>query len=231
MSENGLIRVLIADDDAGMRLVLRKKIAATAGFQVVGEAANGQEAMEIYDRTHPQVIFLDVDMPGKTGVECARLIQDQNPAAVLIFATGHEEYRGEAFEVYAFDYLVKPFKLARLEQTLARIQTRLRREPAEALPPPPASGAPEYTRAVNAAPSGRGYVSGSDGYSAGAARGSRHGDLYQKRWTICAAGKPQRNRGTAGSGAVFPLPQKLYHQSSPHPQYHALRPLDLRGAA
>lgn len=136
MSENGLIRVLIADDDAGMRLVLRKKIAVTAGFQVVGEAANGQEAMEIYDRTHPQVIFLDVDMPGKTGVECARLIQDQNPAAVLIFATGHEEYRGEAFEVYAFDYLVKPFKLARLEQTLARIQTRLRREPAEALPAP-----------------------------------------------------------------------------------------------
>lgn len=135
MRENN-IRVLIADDEPGMRLILRKKIEATEGFQVAGEAANGDETMALYEQEHPQVVFLDVDMPGKTGIECARLIQDQNPAAVLIFATGHEEYRSEAFEVYAFDYLVKPFKLARLEQTLERIAARLRHAPAEALPAP-----------------------------------------------------------------------------------------------
>ena len=125
MSENRrdeLISVLIADDEPGMRLILRKKIQATDGFFVAGEAVSGDEAMTLYEKLHPQVVFLDVDMPGKTGIECARLIQDQNPACVLIFATGHEEYMGEAFEVYAFDYLVKPFNLERLDATLDRIR-------------------------------------------------------------------------------------------------------------
>jgi two-component system LytT family response regulator len=136
--EKSLISVLIADDDSGMRLILRKKIQATDGFFVAGEAVTGEEAMTLYDKLNPQVVFLDVDMPGKTGVECARLIQDKNPACILIFATGHEEYMGEAFEVYAFDYLVKPFKLDRLEQTLARIDDRLhrRQEPLPAAPRP-----------------------------------------------------------------------------------------------
>ena len=134
--EKKLISVLIADDDPGMRLILRKKIQATDGFFVVGEAVTGEEAMALYEKLTPQVVFLDVDMPGKTGVECAHLIQDQNPACILIFATGHEEYMGEAFEVYAFDYLVKPFKLDRLEQTLSRIYDRLHRVKQESVAPP-----------------------------------------------------------------------------------------------
>ena len=139
MSENRrdeLISVLIADDEPGMRLILRKKIQATDGFFVAGEAVSGDEAMTLYEKLHPQVVFLDVDMPGKTGIECARLIQDQNPACVLIFATGHEEYMGEAFEVYAFDYLVKPFKKDRLDQTLSRIGDRLRHVGQDPLPTP-----------------------------------------------------------------------------------------------
>lgn len=134
MSDEKLISVLAADDDAGMRLILRKVIQQTDGFVMVGEAAGGDEAMTLYEKYRPQVVFLDVDMPGKTGVECARQIQDQNPACILIFATAHEEYMSEAFEVYAFDYLVKPFKLDRLNQTLARIRSRLCRPPET--PPP-----------------------------------------------------------------------------------------------
>ena len=80
MSEKRLISCLIADDDPGMRLILRKKIQAMEGFMVVGEATDGSEAMALYEKCRPQVVFLDVDMPGKTGIECARLIQDQNPA-------------------------------------------------------------------------------------------------------------------------------------------------------
>lgn len=136
MSERPLISVLIADDDPGMRLILRKKIQAEDGFFVAGEAATGEETVALYEKCGPQVVFLDVDMPGKTGIECARLIQDQNPACVLIFATGHEEYMGEAFEVYAFDYLVKPFKMDRLEQTLGRIRDRLCRAATPSLPAP-----------------------------------------------------------------------------------------------
>ncbi|MBQ2977448.1 MAG: response regulator transcription factor [Clostridia bacterium] len=136
MKENALIPVLLADDDPGMRLILRKKIQATEGFCVIAEAATGDEAMALFEKCAPRVVFLDVDMPGKTGIECARLIQDQNPGCILIFATGHEEYMGEAFEVYAFDYLVKPFRLDRLEQTLQRIQARLAHSPMAPLPGP-----------------------------------------------------------------------------------------------
>ena len=119
------IRVLIADDDEGMRLIERKMIERVEGFRLVGEARDGNELLELAEELHPQVIFLDVEMPGKTGVECARLIQDMDPGIVLIFATAHDEYMGDAFEVYAFDYLVKPFRMERMEQTLLRARDRI----------------------------------------------------------------------------------------------------------
>ena len=133
MTENNFT-VLICDDEPGMRLILRKKIEKTDGFTLIGEAIDGDEAITRFQELHPQVVFMDVDMPQRNGIECARAIQDMNPAAIIIFATAHEEYRQEAFEVYAFDYLVKPFNLERLEQTLDRI--RKTRQPAPHKPVP-----------------------------------------------------------------------------------------------
>jgi len=130
------IKVLIADDEAGMRLILRKRIEKAADFCVVGEAETGGETLALYDRLRPDVVFLDVDMPERTGVECARMIQDRDPSCILIFATAHEEYMGDAFEVYAFDYLVKPFKLERLDRTLARVKEIRDRQRAAEMPKP-----------------------------------------------------------------------------------------------
>lgn len=135
MSETD-IRVLIADDDPGMRLILSKRIEKTDGFDVIAQATSGEETLTLYEKLKPAVVFLDVDMPGKNGVECARAIQDQDPTCILIFATAHEEYMGDAFEVYAFDYLVKPFKLERLDNTLARIKALKVARPAENVPTP-----------------------------------------------------------------------------------------------
>ncbi|MBQ8137566.1 MAG: response regulator transcription factor [Clostridia bacterium] len=118
------IRVMLADDEPGIRLILRKKIEKTPGFTIVAEAQNGKAALEKFDQLRPDVVFLDVDMPEISGIDCARIIQDKNPKCVLIFATGHEEYMSEAFEVYAFDYLVKPFNMERLQGTLQRILER-----------------------------------------------------------------------------------------------------------
>ena len=120
------IRVVIADDDEGMRLIEKKMIARVEGFTLAGEAADGLELMALIERERPQIVFLDVEMPGKTGVECARQIQDMDPAILLIFATAHDQYMGDAFEVYAFDYLIKPFKVERVMQTLERARDRLR---------------------------------------------------------------------------------------------------------
>jgi two-component system LytT family response regulator len=112
------IRVVIADDDMGMRLIEKKMIERVEGFALAGEATDGEELLRLVEEEHPQVVFLDVEMPGKTGVECARLIQDMDPAILLIFATAHDQYMGEAFEVYAFDYLVKPCSADDLSRVL-----------------------------------------------------------------------------------------------------------------
>ncbi|MGE5614761.1 MAG: LytR/AlgR family response regulator transcription factor [Bacillota bacterium] len=116
------IKVLIADDDNGMRTVLKKAVEKVDGFRVVGEAEDGEAVLLLFEKHRPDVVFLDVEMPHVTGVECAKSIMDIEPKAVIIFVTAHEQYMPEAFDVYAFDYLVKPFKVTRLIKTLERIK-------------------------------------------------------------------------------------------------------------
>ena len=119
------LRVLIADDDAGMRAVMRKIVSKVDGFELSGEAGDGKTTLELTEKLKPNVVFLDVEMPEMSGVECARAIQDMDPSIIIIFATAHDTYMGDAFEVYAFDYLVKPFKVDRVIQTLQRARDRL----------------------------------------------------------------------------------------------------------
>ncbi|MDO5377163.1 MAG: LytTR family DNA-binding domain-containing protein [Clostridia bacterium] len=116
------IRVVIADDEPGMRMILRKMISRAEGFTLCAEAENGTQLLQLVERYHPQVCFLDVEMPGMTGLECAKAIQDTDPRTILVFATAHDDYMAQAFEVYAFDYMVKPFKLERVTKTLERIR-------------------------------------------------------------------------------------------------------------
>ena len=119
------LRVLIADDDPGMRMVMRKIVEKVEGFTLVCEAENGRQALECVEEHKPDVVFLDVEMPEMTGVECARAIEDLDPNTIIIFATAHDDYMSDAFEVYAFDYLIKPFKVERVIQTLERARERL----------------------------------------------------------------------------------------------------------
>lgn len=139
------IRIAIADDDAGMRLVMRKIIEKSADYELVGEAQNGAEMLELFDREHPQAVILDVEMPEMDGIQCARAIQDRAPLTIIIFATAHEQYMGDAFEVYAFDYLLKPFKVERALRTLDLIRMRLNGPQTAEMPKrsAPAKPAPE----------------------------------------------------------------------------------------
>lgn len=115
-------RVLIVDDEPGMRLLISKAVSKVEGFEIIGEAASGEEALEIFNAEHPEIVFLDVELNGISGVDCAEKILEVNPKTMIIFATGHNEYMPRAFEIYAFDYIVKPFKIERIFQTLHRIK-------------------------------------------------------------------------------------------------------------
>lgn len=115
-------KVLIIDDDEGMRLVLSKIINKTEGFILVGEAQSGETGLSLVETLSPNIVFLDVEMPGMGGIECAKKIMDLSPKTFIIFATAHEKYMSDAFEVYASDYLVKPFKIDRILTTLERIK-------------------------------------------------------------------------------------------------------------
>ena len=117
------IRVVIADDQEGMRLILRKMIDKAQGFTICAEADSGDKVPALVEQFKPHVCFLDVEMPGMTGIECAKAIQDRDPHTIIVFATAHEGYMAQAFEMYAFDYMVKPFKMERVMKTLERIRT------------------------------------------------------------------------------------------------------------
>lgn len=117
------LKVFIGDDEAGMRMILRKAIEKIEGFKLVGEAEDGEAVVSSVEEIHPDVIFLDVEMPKLNGVECAKRIMDINPRTIIIFATAHSMYMSDAFQLYAFDYIVKPFKLDRIYQTLNRVKS------------------------------------------------------------------------------------------------------------
>ena len=115
---------LVADDEPLLRRNLMRLLAdAWPELEVVAQARNGREAVEQFEALQPDVCFLDVHMPGVSGVEAARFIGRR---AHLVFVTAFHQYAVDAFEQGALDYLVKPVEPARLSDTVARIQERLR---------------------------------------------------------------------------------------------------------
>ncbi len=115
------IKVMLVEDEAGIRLILRRVIEKHAEFEVVSECEELADAVIQFRKQRPEVVFLDIGIKGQNGVDCARILTDLDPKVKIIFATAHAEYMSEAFELYAFDYLVKPFSIERVNRTLDRI--------------------------------------------------------------------------------------------------------------
>ena len=118
---------LIADDEPLLRASLREHLARLwPELSVVAEARNGREAVELFELNAPQVVFLDVHMPGVNGIEAARSIARR---AQVVFVTAYEQYAVRAFEQGALDYVVKPIDAQRLADTVQRLQARLASAP------------------------------------------------------------------------------------------------------
>jgi two-component system LytT family response regulator/two-component system response regulator LytT len=117
-----MIKVLIVDDEEPARIHLKRLLESDPGVHIAGEAANGIEALELIPELRPDVVFLDIEMPGLNGFEVAGNLIDP---PLIVFATAFDEFAVKAFEENALDYILKPLQAKRITQTLARIRTAL----------------------------------------------------------------------------------------------------------
>ncbi len=117
-----MIRTLIVDDEQPARAQMARLLSNHSDVEVVAQAANGFEALEQIAELHPDVVFLDIEMPGFNGFEVVREIVDP---PLIVFATAYDEYAVKAFESNAVDYLLKPIQPARVSHCLDRLRTRL----------------------------------------------------------------------------------------------------------
>jgi len=123
-----MMKVCIIEDEPEIRKLLRRIVERQEGFTVVSESGTFAEAVSEFTKYRPDVAFIDIDLNGESGLECARVLTELNPKLKVIFATAHSEYMANAFEIYAFDYLVKPFHVERVVKTLSRIRLKAEEE-------------------------------------------------------------------------------------------------------
>ncbi|MEO8451407.1 MAG: response regulator [Gemmatimonadota bacterium] len=124
-----MIRVVIVDDEGPSRERVRGLLTRHPGIEIVGEADDGSSAVERISELGPDLVFLDVQMPGLSGFEVLEALADEVPPAV-VFVTAYDEYAIQAFDRHAVDYLLKPIVPARFEQAVERALERLAGRPA-----------------------------------------------------------------------------------------------------
>ncbi|HSR49558.1 MAG TPA: LytTR family DNA-binding domain-containing protein [Acidobacteriota bacterium] len=120
------MKALIVDDEAPARERMRQLLAAFGDVEVAGEAADGQGALDKIRDLNPDVVFLDIQMPGINGLEVAASLPSPRP--LIVFCTAYDQYAVDAFEMFALDYLLKPVTRARLKKSVERARLRVQRE-------------------------------------------------------------------------------------------------------
>ena len=119
------IRTLIVDDEPLAREKIRALLIRASGFSVIGECANGEDAIIAVRRERPELVFLDVQMPGLSGIQVLERLGAEAPPAV-VFVTAFDQYAVRAFEFHAVDYLLKPMDRERFRTAMERVSKRLR---------------------------------------------------------------------------------------------------------
>ena len=118
------IRAVLVDDEQAVRMHLTERLAVHPSIEIVGEADRVKSGIDLIQRVHPDVVFLDVQMPGGTGFSLLPLLGDITPPPEVVFVTAYDKYALKAFETNALDYLTKPVSAPRLAITVERLQNR-----------------------------------------------------------------------------------------------------------
>jgi two-component system, LytTR family, response regulator len=140
-----VIRVLIADDEAPARALLREMLSAEPDVEILGEAATGLEAVKLAGELKPDAVFLDIEMPKLDGFEVLELL---DPRIAVVFVTAYDSHALRAFEVHAVDYVLKPYRAERLREALSRARARVGDRPDPALLARAARPPGQYTQRV-----------------------------------------------------------------------------------
>jgi two-component system, LytTR family, response regulator len=128
-----MIRCLVVDDEPLVRERLRALLAVHRDIEVVEESEDGPSALEAFRRTDPHVVFLDIQMPGLTGLEVAETWRREGDLPIIVFVTAYDEFALEAFRLHALDYLTKPIDARRFAESLDRVRALLREPQREEL--------------------------------------------------------------------------------------------------
>ncbi|HMF55101.1 MAG TPA: LytTR family DNA-binding domain-containing protein [Pyrinomonadaceae bacterium] len=120
-----MIKTIVADDEEIARLHLTRLLEPHKDIQVIAQAANGLEALELVEEMRPRLVFLDVEMPGLNGFE---VVSNLTYLPLIVFATAYDAYAVRAFEANAADYLLKPINEERVRQSLARVRAHLNQD-------------------------------------------------------------------------------------------------------
>lgn len=123
-----MLNILIIDDEKPARDRLRRLLTDLPRYGVAGEAASGSQALEMIRELEPDILLLDISMPGMDGMSLAKVLQDGGASAAVIFCTAYQDQAIRAFEVEAVDYLVKPVRTERLEKALEKARRYLGRD-------------------------------------------------------------------------------------------------------
>ncbi|GMN99097.1 LytR/AlgR family response regulator transcription factor [Parageobacillus thermoglucosidasius] len=118
-------KIIIADDNATSRTLLRHFIHVLPQYKIVAEAVNGEEFVRLVLEEKPDIVLVDINMPGLNGMEAVKICKQAVPALQIIFITGYDEFAVEAFEISATDYIVKPIERARLFRALEKARKLL----------------------------------------------------------------------------------------------------------
>ena len=128
------LRAVVVDDEQLAREELCFQLEQAGGIEIVGQASDGVKALQMVGEIKPDVVFLDVQMPGLTGFEVARRLLLVDAPPNVVFVTAFDQYAIDAFSVNAVDYVLKPVDAQRLEQTLERLRQRTPAQPAQQMP-------------------------------------------------------------------------------------------------
>lgn len=119
------IEAVIIDDEDAARFNIKDALNAHANWAITGEANNGDQGLALIERTGPMVAFLDIKMPFRNGISVAQQLMQQDNCPIIIFVTAFDDYAVQAFELYALDYILKPFDTPRFASTIERVEHTL----------------------------------------------------------------------------------------------------------